>query len=360
MTVNAHALTHAHPDHQGASDEVCGKLRIPFWVGEGDVELAERPELIAESQPAALNRLAMRYWVGPGRNVDRVLREGDDVAGFRVIDVPGHSPGHVVFWREADRVLIIGDVLNSIDIFTGVRGLNEPKAEFTADPAENRRSARKLAPLEPSLVCFGHGPPLRDLPTSSSSSRACLMLGPSGCQTCAGMADDRLKTLEERTRYEPTEVEGRDLRALGGGGDLQPQPEGTAAENYSIAVPPPNVTGNLHMGHALNASIQDACIRVARMRGRRAKWIFGTDHAGIATQRQVEKRLEGEGTSREEIGREEFIARVWRGARSTATRSLASSRRSAPPWTTATSASRWTTTTCVRSLTCSCASTRRA
>lgn len=161
--VNAHALTHAHPDHQGASDEVCGKLGIPYWVGERDVPLAESPQVLAASQPSnALNRLAMRYWAGPGRNVDRALREGDEVAGFRVIDVPGHSPGHVAFWRESDRVLILGDVLNSIDIFTGLRGLHEPKAVFTPNPAENRRSARKLAALEPSLVCFGHGPPLRD------------------------------------------------------------------------------------------------------------------------------------------------------------------------------------------------------
>ncbi len=94
-------------------------------------------------------------------------------------------------------------------------------------------------------------------------------------------------------------------------GIFSPPPEGDARENYSIAVPPPNVTGNLHMGHALNASIQDTCIRLARMRGRRAKWIFGTDHAGIATQRQVESRLEEEGTSRTEVGREEFVKRVW-------------------------------------------------
>jgi valyl-tRNA synthetase len=126
------------------------------------------------------------------------------------------------------------------------------------------------------------------------------------------MADDRLKTLEERTRYEPTEVEGRIFARWEESGIFSPAPEGSAAENYSIAVPPPNVTGNLHMGHALNASIQDACIRVARMRGRRAKWIFGTDHAGIATQRQVERRLEAEGTSREAIGRERFNEQVWR------------------------------------------------
>ena len=122
---------------------------------------------------------------------------------------------------------------------------------------------------------------------------------------------DRLKTLEERTRYEPSEVEARIFARWEEAGIFSPAPAGTAAENYSIAVPPPNVTGNLHMGHALNASIQDACIRVARMRGKRAKWIFGSDHAGIATQRQVEKQLESEGTSREEIGREAFTERVW-------------------------------------------------
>ena len=94
-------------------------------------------------------------------------------------------------------------------------------------------------------------------------------------------------------------------------GIFHPEPEGTPDENFSIAVPPPNVTGNLHMGHALNASIQDLKIRVARMRGQRAKWIFGKDHAGIATQRVVEKQLEAEGTSREEMGREAFVERVW-------------------------------------------------
>src|SRR5829696_8889273 len=125
------------------------------------------------------------------------------------------------------------------------------------------------------------------------------------------MAADRLETLQERTRYEPAEVEGRVFARWDAAGIFHPEPDGTPAENYSIAVPPPNVTGNLHMGHALNASIQDLKIRVTRMRGRRAKWIFGKDHAGIATQRVVEKQLEAEGRSREEIGREAFVARVW-------------------------------------------------
>ena len=93
------------------------------------------------------------------------------------------------------------------------------------------------------------------------------------------------------------------------------EPEGTADENFSIAIPPPNVTGALHMGHALNGSVQDALIRYNRMLGRRTRWTLGTDHAGIATQTQVEKLLRSEGTTREEIGREAFVERVWHVAR---------------------------------------------
>src|SRR5436190_2634087 len=125
------------------------------------------------------------------------------------------------------------------------------------------------------------------------------------------MPDDRLKTIEERTRYVPADVEGRIFERWEQSGAFHPEPEGDASENFSIAIPPPNVTGALHMGHALNGSIQDAIVRLRRMRGEPTKWIFGTDHAGIATQVQVEKQLVGEGTSREEIGREAFIERVW-------------------------------------------------
>ncbi len=117
--------------------------------------------------------------------------------------------------------------------------------------------------------------------------------------------------LEDRTRFEPAEVEPRIVARWLESGLAHPEAAGTAGENYSIAVPPPNVTGVLHMGHALNGSIQDALIRINRMRGRRTKWILGTDHAGIATQRQVEKRLIAEGTSRKELGREAFVSRVW-------------------------------------------------
>jgi valyl-tRNA synthetase len=118
--------------------------------------------------------------------------------------------------------------------------------------------------------------------------------------------------LEDRTRYDPDESEARVFARWFECGRFHPEPAGTAAENYSIAIPPPNVTGALHMGHALNGSIQDTLIRYARMRGKRTKWILGTDHAGIATQTQVERLLKSEGTSREEIGREAFVERVWR------------------------------------------------
>ena len=161
--VKAHALTHAHGDHQGASREICEKLGIPFWAPENDADAAERPELIRERQPDHLiNKVFWKVMAGPGRPVDRKLKEGDEVAGFQVLDVPGHSAGHVAYWRESDRELILGDVLNSADVFTGIPGLRLPKSYFTPDPAKNRESAKRLGRLEPSLALFGHGPPVRD------------------------------------------------------------------------------------------------------------------------------------------------------------------------------------------------------
>jgi valyl-tRNA synthetase len=121
-----------------------------------------------------------------------------------------------------------------------------------------------------------------------------------------------MSDLQDRTRWEPDEAEARIFARWLASGLFHPEPGGTAAENFSIAVPPPNVTGALHMGHALNGSVQDCLIRYHRMLGQRTRWTLGTDHAGIAVQRQVEKLLATEGTSREEIGREAFVERVWR------------------------------------------------
>ena len=85
--VAAHALPHAHADHLGASHEVCTALGIPFWVGERDADAAEDPRLIAERQPEhRLNRLAARFWTGPGHPVDRRLRDGDECSVLRDLE----------------------------------------------------------------------------------------------------------------------------------------------------------------------------------------------------------------------------------------------------------------------------------
>lgn len=162
-TVTAHALTHAHPDHQGSSHAICEQLGIPLWCGQDDVPAMETPGAIVNPKaPGWLNKLQERYWTGPPHPVARALKEGDKVAGFTVLETPGHSRGHVSFWRESDRVLIVGDVLGNINFITGIPGLNTPPDLFTPDPARNRASARRLAELKPALACFGHGAPLRD------------------------------------------------------------------------------------------------------------------------------------------------------------------------------------------------------
>jgi hydroxyacylglutathione hydrolase len=162
-TIAAHALTHAHPDHQGASHAICERLEIPLWCGQGDVPAMETPDGIKNSKaPGWLNALQKRFWTGPPHPVARALSEGEEVAGFTVLETPGHSAGHVSFWRESDRVLIVGDVLGNMHFITGIPGLHTPPDMFTPDPARNRESARRLAELKPALACFGHGAPLRD------------------------------------------------------------------------------------------------------------------------------------------------------------------------------------------------------
>ncbi|HHC09457.1 MAG TPA: valine--tRNA ligase [Actinobacteria bacterium] len=110
--------------------------------------------------------------------------------------------------------------------------------------------------------------------------------------------------------YEPAPIEDRWYAVWEDAGIFRPEfrPDG---EPFAIVVPPPNVTGVLHMGHALNMSIQDAIVRRRRMQGRATLWLPGTDHAGIATQNVVERELAKEGLTRHELGRERFVERVW-------------------------------------------------
>ncbi|HLH61385.1 MAG TPA: valine--tRNA ligase [Ktedonobacteraceae bacterium] len=110
--------------------------------------------------------------------------------------------------------------------------------------------------------------------------------------------------------YEPQEVEGKWYRFWEEGGYFKPR-TGTTGKTFVISMPPPNVTGALHLGHAITATIEDILIRYHRMTGDDTLWVPGEDHAGIATQVVVERLLASEGTDRHKVGREAFIERVW-------------------------------------------------
>ncbi|HEY3435242.1 MAG TPA: MBL fold metallo-hydrolase [Solirubrobacterales bacterium] len=156
------ALTHVHPDHQGCAKAICEARKVPLACHEGDVDAMEgRRPVAATNNPGA--KAFARMWEGPPHKVDRVLREGDEVAGFRVVHAPGHAPGEVIFFRDSDRVAICGDVIRNISYVSLRTRLAEPPDELTSDPVENRRSIRKLAELNPSLILPGHGPPVTDL-----------------------------------------------------------------------------------------------------------------------------------------------------------------------------------------------------
>jgi glyoxylase-like metal-dependent hydrolase (beta-lactamase superfamily II) len=158
------ALTHVHPDHQGVAKDVCEARGIPLACHADDVDAMEGRRPIQEAAPRnPYNRLIKRIWEGPPYKVDRVLNEGDEVAGFRIVHAPGHARGEVIFFRDSDRVAICGDVIRNMSYATGRPMLAEPPEIFTYDPAENRRSIRRLADLDPALILPGHGPAVTDV-----------------------------------------------------------------------------------------------------------------------------------------------------------------------------------------------------
>jgi hydroxyacylglutathione hydrolase len=158
------ALTHVHPDHQGVAKDVCEARDVPLACHADDVDAMEGRRPVQEAASGnPLNKLIGGIWQGPPYKVDRVLDEGDEVAGFRVIHAPGHARGEVIFFRESDRVAICGDVIRNMSYATGLPGIKEPPPIFTYDMAENRRSIRKLAELNPSLILPGHGAAVSDI-----------------------------------------------------------------------------------------------------------------------------------------------------------------------------------------------------
>jgi hydroxyacylglutathione hydrolase len=160
--VRALAFTHVHPPTQGAARTLVDELGLEVWCAADEKPPLESGNLVAAQPPHAFNRVQQRLFAGPGCKVDRILEEGDVIEGFEVLHVPGHAPGHLAFWRAADRTLLVGDVVTNANVWTGMPGLREPPRMFTPDPPRNRESARRLAALSPRLVLFAHGKPCRD------------------------------------------------------------------------------------------------------------------------------------------------------------------------------------------------------
>jgi hydroxyacylglutathione hydrolase len=161
--VTAIVLTHAHPDHQGCAAKLCRHFNAPLICHEADADSAEGRAPLVRQNPF-WEAIGNAFWAGPRSPVARRLREGDTIAGFTILHLPGHTPGHLILFRPSDRVAIVGDVINTNDYLTGLFTLvREPPRTFSLDPAQNRDSIRRLAALNPSMICPGHGPPLRDM-----------------------------------------------------------------------------------------------------------------------------------------------------------------------------------------------------
>lgn len=159
-SVSGHMLTHAHPDHQGATHAVCTAYDIPLMCHALEKDAAETGKVTdAYPDPRALmSRIQQRFLAGPGHPVARTLDEGDTVADFTAVHVPGHTPGQIALWRETDGTLIAGDAAVGMNLFTTFPGLGLPLKVATVDMDVARASIRKLAALKPRRVAFGHGP----------------------------------------------------------------------------------------------------------------------------------------------------------------------------------------------------------
>lgn len=159
-TLSAHALTHVHPDHQGASHAVCSEYGIELWAPAGEADDMEAGEIpgAAGSIPARFMRAVA---AGPGHPVARRLQAGDEVGGFVAVASPGHSPDHLSFWRESDRVLIAGDAFRNMSYLTFGPKIALPFDGFSINPEQVKKSAAELVKLRPSLVAFGHGSPVK-------------------------------------------------------------------------------------------------------------------------------------------------------------------------------------------------------
>lgn len=162
--VHQHVLTHAHADHQGCSDQICAEFAVPLLCHPAEVFRTETG-MVTNDYPAPQHwvaKLQQKYWAGQGHTVERTIVENDTIGNFRVVETPGHSAGHISLYRERDGVLIIGDVATNMNLLTTATGLRLPPDIFTSDQQQNIKSLQKLAELNPAVICFGHGPVLKN------------------------------------------------------------------------------------------------------------------------------------------------------------------------------------------------------
>ncbi|KRD11030.1 MBL fold metallo-hydrolase [Flavobacterium sp. Root901] len=161
-SITKHALTHAHADHQGSSKLICESLGIPLLCSEPEKAFAENGNVTFEypNPNHFISKLQQNFWAGKGHPVSQTLKENDTIGGFTVIETPGHSKGHLSFFREKDGVLIVGDIMTNMNLLTAKVGLHEPPNLFTTNQEINRKSILKLASLKPKILCLGHGPVL--------------------------------------------------------------------------------------------------------------------------------------------------------------------------------------------------------
>ena len=165
-------LGHAHADHRGTAPSMDVPVHChPDEVADAESDAVDRPLpgplAAARRRRAGSTRLLLRRWDGGAVKIDGTVSEGDEVAGFRVIHFPGHAPGLIGLWRESDRLAIVSDVVYLIDSTRDWGGrcppgeASVPHPAWGWDHAKAKESVRKLAALEPAVVCTGHDEPLR-------------------------------------------------------------------------------------------------------------------------------------------------------------------------------------------------------